>query len=108
MVDEATYLVISYLSGNELCGGGVGTRVSANQYAADTAALQSIVQKIYRDVDSKPLVIAPGGFYDSNWFKEFIDKTSEFLNVVTHHIYNLGPGIYNSSCGIQYLNLVGA
>ena len=85
--------VISCLSGNELCGSGVGTRVTAHQYAADTAALQSIVQKIYRDVDSKPLVIAPGGFYDSNWFKEFIDKTTKSLDVVTHHIYNLGPGI---------------
>ena len=85
--------VISCLPGNELCGSGVGARVTANQYAADTAALQSIVQNIYRDVDLKPLVIAPGGFYDSNWFKEFIDKTTKSLDVVTHHIYNLGPGI---------------
>ena len=85
--------VISCLPGNELCGSGVGARVTANQYAVDTAALQIIMQNIYRDVNLKPLLIAPGGFYDSNWFKEFIDKTTKSLDVVTHHIYNLGPGI---------------
>ncbi|XVF48006.1 hypothetical protein PTKIN_Ptkin03bG0155600 [Pterospermum kingtungense] len=90
---EKNYSIHGWELGNELCGSGVGTRVSANQYAADTAALQSIVQKIYGDVDLKPLVIAPGGFYDPKWFKEFIDKTTKSLDVVTHHIYNLGPGI---------------
>ncbi|XVF88275.1 hypothetical protein PTKIN_Ptkin19aG0037000 [Pterospermum kingtungense] len=87
------YAIHGWELGNELCGSGVGARVTANQYAADTAALQSIVQKFYRDVDLKPLVIAPGGFYDSNWFQEFIDKTTRSLDVVTHHIYNLGPGV---------------
>ncbi|EOY31233.1 Glucuronidase 3 isoform 2 [Theobroma cacao] len=90
---EKNYTIHGWELGNELCGSGVGTRVSANQYAADTAALQSIVQNIYKDVDFKPLIIAPGGFYDSNWFKEFIDKTTKSLDVVTHHIYNLGPGV---------------
>ncbi|XWS73004.1 hypothetical protein CRYUN_Cryun02cG0088600 [Craigia yunnanensis] len=90
---ENNYTIHGWELGNELCGSGVGTRVTANQYAADTAALQSIVQKIYRDVDLKPLVIAPGGFYDPNWFKEFINKTTKSVDVVTHHIYNLGPGV---------------
>ncbi|KAK8476739.1 hypothetical protein V6N13_113471 [Hibiscus sabdariffa] len=44
--------------------GRVGTRVSANQYADDTAALQSVVENVYKNVDLKPLIIAPGGFYD--------------------------------------------
>ncbi|XWS50283.1 hypothetical protein CRYUN_Cryun12cG0074900 [Craigia yunnanensis] len=85
------YAIHGWELGNELCGSGFEARVTANQYAADTAALQSIVQTIYRDVDLKPLVIAPGAFYDSNWFKEFVDKTTKSLDVVTHHIYNLGP-----------------
>lgn len=96
--------VIFRLSGNELCGSGVGTRVSADQYAADTAALQSIVQKIYQNVDLKPLIITPGGFYDSDWFTEYIDKTTKSLDVVTHHIYNLGPGMV-PMCIIQYWSL---
>ncbi|XVE71532.1 hypothetical protein DITRI_Ditri10aG0158300 [Diplodiscus trichospermus] len=90
---EKHYTIHGWELGNELSGNGVGARITANQYAADTAALKSIVQKIYRDFDLKPLVIAPGGFYDSNWFKEFIDKTTKSLDVVTHHIYNLGPGV---------------
>ncbi|KAL4295683.1 hypothetical protein GQ457_12G024230 [Hibiscus cannabinus] len=87
------YDIYGWELGNELSGTGVGTRVTAKQYAADTAALKSIVQKIYKDVDFKPLIISPGGFYDTKWFKEFIDKTTTSLNVVTHHIYNLGPGV---------------
>ncbi|XVE63644.1 hypothetical protein DITRI_Ditri07aG0036500 [Diplodiscus trichospermus] len=90
---EKNYTIHGWELGNELCGIGVGTRVTANQYAADTAALKSILQNIYRDVGLKPLVIAPGGFYDSNWFKEYIDKSTNSLDVVTHHIYNLGPGV---------------
>lgn len=82
-------------SGNELSGSGVGTRIAADQYAADTISLYKIVQKIYSGAESKPLVIAPGGFFDANWFKEFIDKTGNSVDVITHHIYNLGPGIIN-------------
>ena len=80
------------LSGNELSGNGVGTRVAANQYASDTISLRNLVQDIYSGVEPKPQIIAPGGFFDQNWFKEFLDKTTKSLDVITHHIYNLGPG----------------
>jgi heparanase len=56
-------------------------------------ALKSVVDKIYKGSSSKPLVIAPGGFFDSAWFSELIAKTKpNLLDVITHHIYNLGPG----------------
>lgn len=76
-----------------MCGSGVGTRVAADQYAADTISLQNIVQDIYKETEPKPLTIAPGGFFDAKWFKEFVTKTTKSLDVVTRHIYNLGPGI---------------
>ena len=85
------------LPGNELSGSGIGVRVAADQYASDTISLQSIVQDIYKIIEAKPLIIAPGGFFDANWFKEFISNTTKSLDVVTHHIYNLGPG----ACVIQ-------
>lgn len=75
-----------------MSGSGVGTRVSASQYAFDTLTFKNIVQEIYKGVEPKPRIIAPGGFFDANWFKEFVDKTPETLDVITHHIYNLGPG----------------
>lgn len=76
-----------------MSGNGVGARVGPDQYAADTGTLQNIVQDIYKGFEVKPVVLAPGGFFDSNWFTEFIAKSTNSLQVVTQHIYNLGPGI---------------
>lgn len=90
---KKNYPIYGWELGNELSGNGVGTRIAADQYAIDTDALQKIVQNIYNGVEPKPLIVAPGGFFDANWFKEFLDKTSKSLDVLTHHIYDLGPGV---------------
>ncbi|XP_066371033.1 heparanase-like protein 3 [Miscanthus floridulus] len=87
------YRIHGWELGNELSGTGVGTRVGADQYAADVIALKKLIDDIYRSNPSKPLVLAPGGFFDQAWFSQLIDKTKpNLLNVITHHIYNLGPG----------------
>ncbi|OAY72969.1 Pentatricopeptide repeat-containing protein, mitochondrial [Ananas comosus] len=81
-------ILLNAIKGNELSGNGVGARVGADQYAADAIALKSIIDDIYQGFPAKPLVIAPG------WFSEFITKTKpSSLDVITHHIYNLGPGV---------------
>lgn len=87
------YDISAWELGNELSGSGVGARVAANQYASDTISLRNLVQDIYSGVEPKPQIIAPGGFFDQNWFKEFLNKTTQSLDVITHHIYNLGPGV---------------
>jgi heparanase 1 len=70
----------------------VGTKVAADQYALDTISLRRIVQNIYKGIEPKPLIISPGGFFFANWFKEFLDKATTSVDVVSHHIYNLGAG----------------
>ncbi|CAN1287818.1 Heparanase-like protein 3 [Linum perenne] len=89
------FTVLGWELGNELSGSGIGTSVAADQYASDVANLHSIVQKVYAGFrKNKPLVIAPGGFYDANWLTEFVKRTPRSsIDVVSHHIYNLGPGV---------------
>lgn len=90
---EKGYAIHGWELGNELSGSGVGTRVSADQYSYDLISLNNLLQDIYKANKSRPLVIAPGGFFDANWFGEFLNKTHDNLDVMTHHIYNLGPGV---------------
>lgn len=86
------YYLFSLL-GNELSGHGIGTRVESTQYANDVIKLKSIVDNIYGDSLSKPLVLSPGGFFDATWFKYLVEKTKpNSMDAITHHIYNLGPG----------------
>ncbi|KAH7688469.1 Baicalin-beta-D-glucuronidase protein [Dioscorea alata] len=89
------YKIHGWELGNELSGNGIGTRISANQYAADVITLKSIVNEIYKNSTvKKPLVITPGGFFDAAWFGKLINQTkANSLDVVSHHIYNLGPGV---------------
>nr|XP_011457618.1 PREDICTED: heparanase-like protein 3 [Fragaria vesca subsp. vesca] len=91
------YSVAGWELGNELCGKGVGTSISASQYANDSASLRNIVQEIYKGgAGPKPLILAPGGFFDGPWFKEVADKSTTTLDALTHHVYNLGPGVDNN------------
>ncbi|KAL7593274.1 hypothetical protein Lser_V15G33154 [Lactuca serriola] len=90
---QKNYTINGWELGNELSGNGIGTSISSSQYANDTITLSNIVNRIYKGIKPKPLIIAPGGFYDPKWFKEFLADTSKTLNVISHHIYNLGPGV---------------
>ncbi|GLT77136.1 hypothetical protein SLA2020_487480 [Shorea laevis] len=86
--------------GNELCGSNsIGAFVAPDQYASDVETLHNLVQTIYKGFEVKPLVIAPGGFLDINWFTEFIKKAPNSLQAVTQHIYNLGGADNNNLTG---------
>ncbi|KAF5748161.1 hypothetical protein HS088_TW04G00111 [Tripterygium wilfordii] len=88
------YPIYGWELGNELSGNGVGARISADQYAYDISQLQNLVQVIYKDFKVKPIVMAPGGFLDVNWYTEFLHKAPySSLQAVSQHIYNLGPGV---------------
>eukprot|EP01018_Ginkgo_biloba_P024905 Gb_17663 [translate_table: standard] len=88
------YKIQAWELGNELSGNGVGARITAKQYAADIIKLSALLNDIYKGSQEKPLLIAPDGFFDATWFKKLLQETGpNVLNVVTHHIYNLGAGV---------------
>eukprot|EP01018_Ginkgo_biloba_P024908 Gb_17661 [translate_table: standard] len=88
------YKIRAWEFGNELSGSGIGARVAAKQYAADIIELNGILKEIYKDSQEKPLLIAPDGFFDADWFKELLQETGpNVLDAVTRHIYNLGAGV---------------
>lgn len=68
--------------------------VEAEQYGNDLIELRSVIDNSYRQFRPKPLLVAPGGFYDKLWFAKLLKVSgSQIVNVMTHHMYNLGPGL---------------
>ncbi|KAL5987296.1 hypothetical protein ACLOJK_038460 [Asimina triloba] len=80
--------------GNELCGTGIGARVEAKQYGEDMIALRKLVDELYQNTGTRPLLMGPGGFFEKKWFIEFLQTSgTNVVDAVTHHIYNLGAGV---------------
>ncbi|GAA0186234.1 hypothetical protein LIER_33522 [Lithospermum erythrorhizon] len=101
---ERGYVIHGWELGNELSGNGVGVRIDVDDYANDTRTLHNVIEEVYKDIEIKPLIIAPGGFFSTEWISRFIDKSSDSIQVITHHIYNLGPGtLYFIYCQNKYL-----
>nr|DAD34985.1 TPA_asm: hypothetical protein HUJ06_005625 [Nelumbo nucifera] len=88
------YQIDSWEFGNELSGNGVGASVSSEQYAKDLIKLKAIINELYKKFHTKPMLLAPGGFYSQDWYAKLLQVSgSDVVNVLTHHIYNLGPGV---------------
>ncbi|KAI3860480.1 hypothetical protein MKX03_013483 [Papaver bracteatum] len=87
------YHIDSWEFGNELSGNGVGASVGATQYGADLINLKAIINDLYKNSAVKPLLLAPGGFFDLKWYARCLDVSGlNTVNALTHHLYNLGPG----------------
>lgn len=80
--------------GNELSGPGIGASVGAAQYGNDLIKLKQILDTLYKNTQFKPSLIAPGGFYDKEWFDKLLQVSGPgVVHALSHHIYNLGPGL---------------
>ncbi|KAH0690578.1 hypothetical protein KY289_017936 [Solanum tuberosum] len=87
------YQINSWEFGNELSGSGIGASVDAAQYGKDVIQLHNLLNQVYQNTPVRPLLLAPGGFYDPGWFSKLLQVSGRgTVNVLTHHIYNLGPG----------------
>ncbi|CAN1296612.1 Heparanase-like protein 1 [Linum perenne] len=84
----------SWEYGNELSGTGIGANVHVDTYAKDVIKLKEIVDELYKNSKKKPSIIAPGGFFEKDWYAKLLKITGPgTINIVTHHIYNLGAGV---------------
>lgn len=97
------FLPIAYAAiGNELSGKGIGASVGPAQYGKDLIHLKQILDTLYEGSRSKPALVAPGGFYAKDWYDQLLQVSgSGIINVMTHHIYNLGAGLL-----LTYQNLL--
>ncbi|KAG6557785.1 hypothetical protein Mapa_000552 [Marchantia paleacea] len=93
---DRAYPVTAWQLGNELLGAGIGKTVAPDLYAADVQKLRNVVDEIYREDTTKPVVVAPDSFYDvgSKEIPKFLKSSGpNVVDVVTRHIYNLGAGV---------------
>ncbi|CAL0320056.1 unnamed protein product [Lupinus luteus] len=87
------YKIDSWELGNELSGKGIGASVGVAQYGKDLIKLKQILDTLYENSNFKPSLVAPGGFYEKEWYDKLLQVSgSGIINVLTHHLYNLGPG----------------
>ncbi|CAN4100391.1 unnamed protein product [Withania somnifera] len=103
------YQIHSWEFGNELSGKGIGATVGAEQYGKDVIHLKNLIEQLYTHFQPRPLLLAPGGFYDKDWYETFLEVSGpETVDALTHHIYNLGPGsdfnLVNKILNPQHLN----
>lgn len=78
-----------------MSGKGIGARVGVAQYGKDLINLKRILDTLYENSRFKPSLVAPGGFYEKEWYNKLLQVSgSGIINVLTHHIYNLGPGLF--------------
>ncbi|RAL50136.1 hypothetical protein DM860_007810 [Cuscuta australis] len=90
---DKRYHIHGWELGNELVGrSAIGRQIPADVYANDTIHLHRIVKNLYKDPKTRPIVMAPGGFFDEEWFKKYLQKANHSLDAATHHIYDLGAG----------------
>ncbi|KAJ7531569.1 hypothetical protein O6H91_14G049200 [Diphasiastrum complanatum] len=80
------YEIFALELGNEL-----NRIISAPTYAIDAKKLRDVVDNIYGDSPTKPLVVAPDSDFIENWYKEFLQSLEPgVIDIITYHIYPLG------------------
>lgn len=81
-----------------MSGHGIGASVDVELYGKDLVGLKAILDELYEKSDSRPSLLAPGGFFDQQWYGQLLQVSgSGIVNAMTHHVYNLGEGQYDDT-----------
>jgi len=90
---KANHNIFGIELGNELSGpAGVTAHLTPQASAQDYKILRALIDIIWPNNITRPLLIGTDSFFDVDWFTEFLNLNPG-VDVITHHIYSLGPGV---------------
>ena len=94
------YPVSAWELGNELVGKkGIESHIGVDEFIADWKQFVQMMNDIYPRRENRPLLVVPDTTWMTDWFGAFLHKLNAIdqfglqPDVVSHHLYSLGPGV---------------
>ena len=106
------YNVHAWELGNELVGSkGIDSHINVSDYLQDWSQFLGLLNDVYY-LEGRPKVVVPDTTWMTDWFNEFLEllNEEEKPDIVTHHLYSLGPGsdpnVWTKTLNATYLDQI--